>query len=118
MYRLITPVVDHANSTTGLTQYFEFNQTSAHLASQSVDIALLDGVAARVLVKTKRFDLRAGSGARRSPRRRVATTTDTTDSCATAHHGRAPATAAGSCAEIAADSVAAPAIGVLPCRAT
>ena len=58
MYRLITPVVDFANSTMGLLAYFEFNQTSEHKTSQSVDIALLDGTEPRVMVEAKRVDKR------------------------------------------------------------
>ena len=30
MYRLIVPVVDFANATLGMSDYFEFNQTSAY----------------------------------------------------------------------------------------
>lgn len=58
MYRLIAPMVDFANSTLGLEAYFEFNQTSAHGTSQSVDIALLDGQGPRVMVEAKRVDRR------------------------------------------------------------
>jgi len=54
MYRLITPVIDFANASRGLTVFFEFNQTSDHGRSQSVDIALLDGDKPLVLVEAKR----------------------------------------------------------------
>lgn len=53
MYRLIVPVVDLANETLGLRAYFEYNQTSAHGSSQSVDLALLDGDEPRVMVEAK-----------------------------------------------------------------
>lgn len=56
MYRLIAPVVDYANSTMGLTVYFEFNQTSEHKTSQSVDIALLEGTQPKVMIEAKRVD--------------------------------------------------------------
>lgn len=56
MYRLIVPVVDFANSEMGLTAYFEFNQTSDHKTSQSVDIALLDGAEPKVMIEAKRVD--------------------------------------------------------------
>lgn len=56
MYRLIVPVVDAANSALGLEVYFEFNQTSAHATSQSVDIALRDASGTRVMVEAKRVD--------------------------------------------------------------
>ncbi len=58
MYRLINPVVDFASSEMGLEAYFEFNQTSTHGTSQSVDIALLDGGVPVVLVEAKRADRR------------------------------------------------------------
>lgn len=58
MYRLITPVVDFANSKIGMTVYFEFNQTSSHKTSQSVDIALLEGREPRVMIEAKRVDRR------------------------------------------------------------
>lgn len=61
MYRLIAPVVDYANTTLGYRAYFEFNQTSAHKTSQSVDIALLDGDQPVVLVEAKRLDRRIGA---------------------------------------------------------
>lgn len=54
MYRLITPVVDLACQTTGWRPFFEYNQTSAHHTSQSVDIALLDDGMPRVLIEAKR----------------------------------------------------------------
>lgn len=54
MYRLISPVIDHANETLGFTVYFELNQTSHHGQSQSVDIALLDGEKPMLLVEAKR----------------------------------------------------------------
>jgi hypothetical protein len=54
MYRLINPVVDFANSKMGLEGYFEFNQTSTHGTSQSVDIALLDDGVPVVLIEAKR----------------------------------------------------------------
>jgi hypothetical protein len=54
VYRLIGPIVDYANATLGLTVFFEFNQTSAHGTSQSVDIALLSGSDPRVLIEAKR----------------------------------------------------------------
>lgn len=54
MYRLITPVVDLACQTTGNQPFFEYNQTSTHNTSQSVDIALLDEGKPRVLVEAKR----------------------------------------------------------------
>lgn len=57
MYRLIAPVVDHANASMGLRVYFEFNQTSLHGTSQSVDIALLDNSGLpRVMIEAKRLD--------------------------------------------------------------
>lgn len=56
MYRLITPIVDYANSILGLVPYFEFNQTSLHGTSQSVDIALLDNLVPRVMIEAKRVD--------------------------------------------------------------
>lgn len=56
MYRLINPIIDFANQTLGLEAYFEFNQTSDHGGSQSVDIALLDGEKPVVLVEAKRAD--------------------------------------------------------------
>lgn len=58
MYRLIAPVVDFANASMGLTAYFEFNQTSEHKTSQSVDIALLDGLKPKVMIEAKRLDRR------------------------------------------------------------
>jgi hypothetical protein len=58
MYRLIVPVIDFANSTLGLRAYFEFNQTSEHGTSQSVDVALLAGRDPRVMVEAKRVDRR------------------------------------------------------------
>lgn len=58
MYRLINPVVDFAISEMGLEAYFEFNQTSTHGTSQSVDIALLDGGIPVVLIEAKRADRR------------------------------------------------------------
>lgn len=58
MYRLIAPVIDYANESLGLKAYFEFNQTSAHGTSQSVDIALLDGLNPVVMVEAKRLDRR------------------------------------------------------------
>lgn len=54
MYRLIAPVVDFANITLGKMIFFEFNQTSAHGTSQSVDIALLSGAIPEVLIEAKR----------------------------------------------------------------
>jgi hypothetical protein len=54
MYRLILPVVDFANTTKGWWPYFEFNQTSAHGTSQSVDIALLDDGEPRIMIEAKR----------------------------------------------------------------
>jgi hypothetical protein len=57
MYRLIAPVVDYANSSLGLTSYFEFNQTSEHGGHQSVDIALLnDDYQPLILIEAKRWD--------------------------------------------------------------
>jgi hypothetical protein len=59
MYRLITPVVDFANSDSkmGLHPYFEFNQTSEHKTYQSVDIALLDKANRPVvMIEAKRVD--------------------------------------------------------------
>jgi hypothetical protein len=57
MYRLIVPVVDFANRTMGLRDYFEFNQTSRHGTSQSVDIVLLDPAGKPVvMVEAKRVD--------------------------------------------------------------
>ncbi|MEO8460618.1 MAG: hypothetical protein ABI451_08825, partial [Dokdonella sp.] len=59
MYRLIVPVIDFANSTLRMRVYFEFNQTSMHGTSQSVDVALLDDDdAPRVMVEAKRVDRR------------------------------------------------------------
>lgn len=58
MYRLIVPVIDFANSTLGMQTYFEFNQTSTHGTSQSVDVALLDDRGPRVMVEAKRIDRR------------------------------------------------------------
>lgn len=58
MYRLIVPVIDFANSTLRMRAYFEFNQTSTHGTSQSVDVALLDDVGARIMVEAKRVDRR------------------------------------------------------------
>ena len=58
MYRLIVPVIDLANSKLGLRAYFEFNQTSSHGTSQSVDVALLDEHSPRVMVEAKRVDRR------------------------------------------------------------
>lgn len=58
MHCLIVPVIDFANSVLGLRAYFEFNQTSAHGTSQSVDIALLDDFGVRVMVEAKRVDRR------------------------------------------------------------
>ena len=60
MYRLIIPIVDLANSQLNLTPYFEFNQTSAHGTSQSVDIALLDGPTPKTMIEAKRADRRIG----------------------------------------------------------
>lgn len=54
MYRLIMPIIDFANESLNFHPYFEYNQTSAHGTSQSVDIALLDGVEPRVMVEAKR----------------------------------------------------------------
>lgn len=54
MYRLITPVVDFACLRTGWQPFFEYNQTSKHKTSQSVDIALLHEGAPRMLVEAKR----------------------------------------------------------------
>lgn len=54
MYRLITPVIDLACQSTGWQPFFEYNQTSAHGTSQSVDIALLDKGVPRILVEAKR----------------------------------------------------------------
>lgn len=57
MYRLVVPVVDVANSTMRLRDYFEFNQTSRHGTSQSVDIVLLDEHDKPVvMVEAKRVD--------------------------------------------------------------
>jgi len=61
MYRLIVPIVDFANSTLKLTTYFEFNQTSAHGTSQSVDIALLDGDTPVSMIEAKRVDRSIGA---------------------------------------------------------
>lgn len=59
MYRLITPIVDFANSELGHIMYFEFNQPSAHKTTQSVDIALLDGDGVPVMmIEAKRVDRR------------------------------------------------------------
>lgn len=59
MYRLIVPIVDFANSTMGLRDYFEFNQTSLHGTSQSVDVVLLDTFGKpQVMVEAKRVDRR------------------------------------------------------------
>ncbi len=55
MYRLISPVVDFANATLGLEPYFEFNQTSGHGTSQSVDIALLADRMPQVMVEAKKI---------------------------------------------------------------
>lgn len=54
MYRLIAPIVDFANTSINLEPYFEFNQTSAHRTSQSVDIALLDNEKPVVMIEAKR----------------------------------------------------------------
>lgn len=57
MYRLIAPVVDHANQSLGFVPYFEYNQTSAHGTHQSVDIALLDDQnQPNVLIEAKRAE--------------------------------------------------------------
>ena len=61
MYRLIIPIVDLANSRLNLTPHFEFNQTSAHGTSQSVDIALLDGDTPIAMIEAKRAGRRIGS---------------------------------------------------------
>lgn len=61
MYRLIVPIVDFANSTLKLTPYFEFNQTSAHGTSQSVDIALLYGDTPVSMIEAKRVDRSIGA---------------------------------------------------------
>ncbi|QWV06626.1 hypothetical protein KQ246_19790 (plasmid) [Pseudoalteromonas shioyasakiensis] len=54
MYRLIVPIVDFANTSMNMEPYFEFNQTSAHKTSQSVDIALLDHEKPKVMIEAKR----------------------------------------------------------------
>ena len=55
MYRLIAPVVDFANQALGWRDYFEFNQTSRHGTSQSVDVTLLDALGMpRVMIEAKR----------------------------------------------------------------
>ncbi len=54
MYRLIVPVVDFANATLGMSDYFEFNQTSEHGSSQSVDIVLLENDKPSVMIEAKR----------------------------------------------------------------
>lgn len=55
MYRLIIPILDHANKGADLTTYFEFQQVSAHGTRQSVDVALLDMASEPVLlVEAKR----------------------------------------------------------------
>lgn len=54
MYRLIVPIVDFANTSMNMEPYFEFNQTSAHNTSQSVDIALLDHEKPKVMIEAKR----------------------------------------------------------------
>ncbi len=54
MYRLITPIVDFACQKTGWEAFFEYNQTSLHGTSQSVDIALQDQGVPKVLVEAKR----------------------------------------------------------------
>lgn len=54
MYRLITPVVDFACQKIGWQPFFEYNQTSAHNTSQSVDIALLQEGVPRMLIEAKR----------------------------------------------------------------
>lgn len=56
MYRLITPVVDYANKSMGLEVYFEFNQTSKHHSSQSVDIALLKKDKPTLMIEAKRIN--------------------------------------------------------------
>lgn len=54
MYRLITPVIDFACHKTGWQPFFEYNQTSSHGTSQSIDIALLEEGVPRVLIEAKR----------------------------------------------------------------
>lgn len=61
MYRLIAPVVDHANAQLGLRVFFEYNQTSRHGTSQSVDIALLRDDEPVVLIEAKRADRKVSS---------------------------------------------------------
>lgn len=61
MYRLIAPLVDFANATLRLTPYFEFNQTSEHGTSQSVDIALLDGQEPVAMIEAKRVNRPIGA---------------------------------------------------------
>ncbi|MDN3642921.1 hypothetical protein QWY87_09435 [Lutimonas halocynthiae] len=56
MYRLITPVVDFANKSIGHDVYFEFNQTSSHGASQSVDIAMLKAGKPVLMIEAKRIN--------------------------------------------------------------
>ena len=61
MYRIIAPIVDYANESIGLEPYFEFNQTSEHGTSQSVDIALLLGQRPVAMIEAKRMDRRVGA---------------------------------------------------------
>jgi hypothetical protein len=56
MYRLIMPVVDFAEAASPRTVHFEYNQTSLHGTSQSVDIALLNDATEEVFLEAKRID--------------------------------------------------------------
>lgn len=61
MYRLIAPVVDYVCADTDWLPYFEYNQTSLHGASQSLDIALLSDGRPCVMIEAKRVDKRISS---------------------------------------------------------
>ena len=61
MYRLIMPVVDYANSTMSMPDYFEFNQTSGHGTSQSVDLILSHNGKPAVMIEAKRVDRRVSA---------------------------------------------------------
>ena len=53
MYRVIMPVVDHSEKGRPRTAYFEYNQTSRHGTSQSVDVALLSNGEEEVFLEAK-----------------------------------------------------------------
>jgi|GEM_PF-2782956 len=62
LYRLIFPVIDYACNASNLVAYMEYNQTSSHGTSQSVDVALLKNHEPVLMVEAKRVGRKLSSG--------------------------------------------------------